>query len=158
LKRPLEADEESSGLNKKPKMNTSMGLEPEGDVLVVLMVSAHIQLTFTANSVSPCDLCRKSKRECTGRTRSIACNSCQYLKKACKIGGRSIRAPRSTKPERVANLVIAAKGGSNQNATILARGSEAVDLAREYLELAKKVQGLEGVIESLRNAAMNDNN
>jgi hypothetical protein len=138
MKRRLEADEEISGRNKKPKMSASTGSEPEGDVLVVSMVSARIQLTFTANSFPPCDLCHKNNRECTGRTRNTACDSCHISKRACTVGGVSIRVPRSMK--QVANSVIAVREGSN--ATV-AEGYRVVTVARDNLELAEQVQGLE---------------
>jgi hypothetical protein len=127
-------------------MNTSTGSEPEGDVLVVSIVSTLIQLT--ANSSPPCDLCRHGNREGTGRARNTACDSCQSSKKACKVDGVSIRVPRSTK--RVANSVIVIEEGSN--ATV-AEGHKVAALARDNLELAKKVQGLEGLIVGLYNAA-----
>ena len=118
---------------------------------MVSTVSARIRLTFTADSFPPCDLCRESKRECTGRTRNTACDSCQSSKKACKVDGVSIRVPRSTK--QVANSVITVEEGPN--ATV-AEGYKVAALARNNLELAKTVQGLEDLIVGLYKAAMNE--
>jgi hypothetical protein len=157
LKRRLEADEGTPGRNKKPKKNTSRELEPEGGVLVVSMVSARIQLTFTANSFPPCDLCRETQRECTGRTRNTACDSCQFSKKACRVDGVSIRIQRSAKP--AANSVVAVEEGLKATVSEgyqVEEGQEVVALARNNLELAKTVKGLEGLILGLYNAAVND--
>jgi hypothetical protein len=137
-------------------MNTSTGSEPEEDGLVVSMVSARIQLTFTANSSVPCDGCREYNRECTGRTRNASCASCKALKKACKVSGISIRVPRSTK--QVADPVRAAEEGSNAtaNATV-ERGLRAISSAKKNLGLAQKVQELESLVEGLYEAAIHSN-
>jgi hypothetical protein len=79
------------------------------------------------------------------------CNSCQSSKKACKVDGVSIHVPRSTK--QVANSVIAVEEGSN---TTVVEGFKVAALAGDYLELAKKVHGFEGLIVGLYNAAIND--
>jgi hypothetical protein len=148
LKRRHDADEiVSSGRNKKPRMNTFTGSEPEEDVLVVSMVSARIQLTFTANSSPPCDSCRESKRECTGRTHT-ACDACQPSKKACKVGSVSTRVLRSTK--QVANSVIPVE---ESNAAV-GKGLTVEAAIREHLELAKRVQAIEALVHGLYSAAL----
>jgi len=58
------------------------------------------------------------------------------------------------KTKQVANAAIAVEEGSDQNA-IFSRGADVVALARTTLELAKKVQGVESLVQSLYNASMN---
>jgi hypothetical protein len=144
------------GPKKKPKINTSMGSEPNAGVLVVSMVSARIQLTFTASS---CDHCRDANLECMGRTRSTSCYECQSSKKACIVNGTRLRAARSTK--QVANSVIPVEEESDEtvaeesNVTV-AEGQQVIALARQSLELAKKVRGLEMLIKGLYDAAIGE--
>jgi hypothetical protein len=156
LKRPLDADEESSVIKKKVKRNTSKESEPE-DGLVVSMVSARIQLTFTANSLFPCDSCVKSNKECTGRGLHTACDSCQISRKACKVGDVSIRASRAPRAPRVPKQ--AANSGvvfEEEFSAVAVQARKLTALAKSNLELVGNVQQLQEMAVGLYDAAFND--